>query len=81
MKKILYFWGEWCNPCKTMSKNIEKIIEGGILVEKLDVMKHRLLAGKFGIMSVPTIVIMEGDKAINMRTGLLSVDAIQALVH
>lgn len=55
---ILKFFGSWCNPCKTLSKNLE---DAGIEHKSIDVDENEELTEKYNVMSVPTIVVLDED--------------------
>ena len=55
---ILKFFGSWCNPCKTWSKNLE---DAGIEHKSIDVDENEELTEKYNVMSVPTIVVLDED--------------------
>jgi len=66
---LLDFWATWCGPCKMIAPVIDEIAEerADILVGKIDVDEERELAIRFGITSIPTLVVMEnGQKKAQM---------------
>ena len=66
---LLDFWATWCGPCKMIAPVIDEIAEerADILVGKIDVDQERELAIRFGITSIPTLVVMEnGQKKAQM---------------
>jgi thioredoxin 1 len=59
MIKFLDFYADWCGPCKAMDpivKELEKEFEGKVEFKKVDVEAESEMAGKFGIMNIPTYV-------------------------
>jgi thioredoxin 1 len=62
---IVDFWAEWCGPCRLVHPELEKINEeydGKIKVVKLNIDEAPSIAGKYGIMSIPTIALFtDGD--------------------
>ncbi|MBQ6714519.1 MAG: thioredoxin [Clostridia bacterium] len=71
-KKVLIdFYADWCGPCRMVSPIIDEIAEENseIAVCKVNVDENPDLAGKFGIMSIPTIVVMEKGEIINKSMG------------
>ena len=61
------FWAEWCGPCKMVGpvvKELAKEYKGKIRIAKMDVDKSREIPAKFGIRSIPTLILFrEGDVA------------------
>ena len=60
------FWATWCGPCKMMAPNVEEIAteyKGKVTVGKVDVDECQELATRFGIMSIPTLIVFkDGEK-------------------
>jgi thioredoxin 1 len=69
MKRILRFTAEWCRPCKSMAAILEEV-KGDIVIEVIDIDKYSDIAVEFGIRSVPTLVIMDGNIEVKRMTGL-----------
>ena len=64
-KVLLDFWATWCGPCRMIAPFVEEIAAENeeIVVGKIDVDEERELAIKFGITSIPTLVVMkQGQK-------------------
>lgn len=68
---LLDFWAEWCGPCRMMSPVVDEISEerSDIKVGKINVDAQQELAAKFGIMSIPTLVVMKDGKIVNQSVG------------
>lgn len=67
------FFAKWCAPCKTLSPIIEEIAEqndGGYKVCKIDIDESRKLAEKYGVMSIPTIMIFKDGEVKSTRSGV-----------
>ena len=57
---LVEFWATWCNPCKQLNPILEEIdVENDIIVAKVDVDTEYTLANKYGITSVPTMIVFE----------------------
>lgn len=70
---LVDFYTTWCGPCKMLSPIVEKLADdfaGKLTVAKVDLDQAPNLASKFGISSVPTIIVFEGGKAKASHTGL-----------
>lgn len=68
---ILKLETKWCTPCRHMSKILTNIQEvTGVEVIVVDVEEHPEIAEKYDVMSVPTLILMEGDEEIQRFVGL-----------
>ena len=70
---VVDFWAEWCPPCRMQGPIIEKIAEeyaGRAVVGKVDTDASRNTAAKFGIQSIPTIIILKDGKEHGRMVGL-----------
>lgn len=66
------FWATWCGPCKRLAPVIEEIageFAGKAAVGKCDIEENPDLAEKFGIMSIPTIIIFKDGQEVWRNTG------------
>ena len=67
------FYADWCGPCKMMSPVIDKLAdeyEGKIKVGKINVDENSELAMKYGVMSIPNMVLFKDGKAVNRFVGV-----------
>lgn len=81
-KVLLDFWASWCGPCRMVAPVIEQVAEErpDIKVGKINVDDEPELAGQFGIMSIPTLIVIENGKIVNQVSGARPKDAILALL-
>ena len=69
---MIDFWASWCGPCRMIAPIVEEIAEErqDIKVGKINVDEEPELASKFGVMSIPTIVIMKDGEVVNQAVGV-----------
>ena len=75
---LLDFWAPWCAPCSMVVPIIEEIANErpDIKVGKINVDEQPELASKFGIMSIPTLVVMKNGKIVQQVSGARPKNAI-----
>ena len=68
---LLDFWASWCGPCRMLSPIVDEIAaeRSDIKVGKINVDEQPELAAQFGVMSIPTLVVMKNGKVVNQATG------------
>lgn len=68
---LLDFYAEWCGPCHMVSPLIDEIADENpeFLVGKINIEQELELAQAFGVVSIPTLVVMKNGKIVNQSTG------------
>ena len=75
---LLDFWADWCGPCRMLSPTVDEISDErtDIKVGKVNVDNEPALAEKFGIFSIPTLVVIKEGKVVSQSAGLRPKKAI-----
>ncbi|MBP3360813.1 MAG: thioredoxin [Clostridia bacterium] len=71
---LIDFWASWCGPCKMLSPTVDEVAEENaeLKVCKVNIDDEQELAMKFGIMSIPTLVVLKNGKETNRSVGVIS---------
>ena len=79
---LVDFWASWCGPCKMLSPVVDEIAAENtdVKVCKINVDDEPGLAGQFGIMSIPTLLVFKDGKVANSSVGVRPKAAIEAML-
>lgn len=79
---LLDFYADWCGPCRMVSPIVDEIAEerSDIVVGKINVDDDPELASKFGVFSIPTLVVLKNGEVANQATGARPKDQILAML-
>lgn len=68
---LLDFWASWCGPCRMVSPLVDEIAEErpDIKVGKINVDEERELAERYGVMSIPTLMVVQNGQVIRQTAG------------
>ena len=81
---LVDFWASWCGPCRMLAPTVEALAEeyaGKAKVGKINVDDEPELANRFGIVSIPTVLIFKEGKVVATSIGVKSKDALAALLQ
>lgn len=79
---LLDFWASWCGPCRMLSPVVDEIAEENpqIKVGKINVDEEGDLAASFGVMSIPTLVVIKNGQVVNQSVGVVPKQKILAML-
>ena len=80
---LVDFWAPWCGPCRMIAPVIEEIaaeFDGRVVVGKIDVDEEPGLAQRFGVMSIPTLIVLKGGKVVEQAVGARGKTDVAAMV-
>ncbi|WP_164668438.1 thioredoxin [Virgibacillus doumboii] len=78
------FWAPWCGPCKMIAPVLEEIdgeMEEKVQIVKLDVDENQETAGKFGVMSIPTLLLFKDGNVVDQVVGFQPKEALVDLIN
>ena len=77
------FWAPWCGPCKMIAPVLEEIdaeLDGKVKIVKLDVDENQETAVKFGVMSIPTLVLFKDGEVVDKVIGFHAREVLVSLI-
>lgn len=72
MKQVLKFSAAWCGPCQALGMTIKSEDDWGVEIKEIDIDEELDLASKYGIRSVPTLVMLEDGAEVKRKSGALN---------
>ena len=80
---VVDFWAPWCGPCKMMAPAFEQactVLEPHARLAKLNTEEEQMIAGQYGIRSIPTLVIFKNGREVARQSGAMNAAGIQSWV-
>ena len=70
---LLDFWAAWCGPCRMVSPIVDEVAgeRDDVKVGKINIDEQMELAQKFGVMSIPTLIVMKNGQLVNKAVGAM----------
>lgn len=80
---LVDFWAEWCGPCHMIAPSVQEIAdeqEESLIVAKMDIDDNPVTPGRYGIMSIPTLMLFKDGEAVARIVGAMPKDRILAQI-
>lgn len=81
---LVDFWAEWCGPCRALGPKLEEIaseLSGKVKVVKLNIDENPSTTSKFGIRSIPTMILFKGGESVGTLMGNQPKESIVELIN
>lgn len=81
---VVDFWAEWCGPCRMIAPIIDELSEelaGKVVVGKLDVDSNPNVSFKYGVRSIPTILIIKNGEVVDKQVGATTKQVLLAKIE
>jgi thioredoxin 1 len=69
---VVDFWAEWCGPCKMIGPHLEELsaeLDGKVKIVKLNIDENQQTAIKYGVRSIPTLIMFKNGEPVDMKVG------------
>lgn len=84
MVKLLDFWAVWCQPCRIMDPVIDELeheLAGKVEIEKINVDDEPAKSSEYGVMSIPTYVVLKDGKEVGRKIGVTAKQELLKLLQ
>ncbi|MBR2967794.1 MAG: thioredoxin [Clostridia bacterium] len=81
-KVLVDFWAQWCGPCKMLAPILDELEAecADVKICKVNVDESPELAKRFGVMSIPTLILFKDGKAVDKSVGLVDLESLKEFV-
>lgn len=82
-KVLVDFYADWCGPCKMLAPVLEELANNRseVKIVKINVDNEEELSRRFGVMSIPTLILFKNGKEIDKRVGFMSLEDINEWIN
>ncbi|MEI6666887.1 MAG: thioredoxin [Acidobacteriota bacterium] len=80
---LVDFWAEWCQPCLRLGPTVDALaaeLEGKLVVAKMNVDENPMTPGRFGVRSIPMLVLFKGGQPVDQSVGLVPKEELKMMV-
>ncbi|MGN0915760.1 MAG: thioredoxin [Succinivibrio sp.] len=80
---LVDFWATWCGPCKMIGPYLEELAEElpDVKIVKVDIDKNSAYATKYGVMSIPNLLLFKNGEIVNRQIGALPKSELKAFIE
>ncbi len=81
---LVDFYADWCGPCKMMSPVIDELAqdyEGKVKIGKLNTDENRVIATKYGVMSIPTMILLKNGEVVDTVVGTAAKSLLEQKIN